>query len=241
MIDGDASATDPATQRTPAPSPSRPPHNDAALILVMTQDASAIATFWNWFRANDANLRAMPDADHPFWDVALEQLQLVNPDLWFEMSNEIRGRREFVISAESNRALFPLVDAMVAAAPSMSAWRIVALKPALGFDFKHNYEDVEYDPHTMWFWPLESSSHPEDLGLRIAIPWDRDLEERAARFAVFMILESGLGEREFASTVQYIEVVELPDDPAKDGYIELPELPDYIAWKKRQNTTREAE
>lgn len=199
----------------------------------MLVDAAAIARFWTWFRANHARLKAMSDADHPFWDTVLAQLQLVHRGLRFEMSDPVRGRREFVITAEGNSKLFPLVDAMVAAAPSMETWTVVALKPAMGFHFTHRYEGVLYDPRTMWFLPLATQGNPDALGLRIGIPSLRELDQDAAEFAVTIILETGLGERERAADIQHVEVVRLPTDPAKGGYIELPELTAYIAWRKR--------
>jgi hypothetical protein len=206
----------------------------AALLFVMTSHASAISEFWTWFRANAAKLNAMPNADHPFWDTALAQLQLVHRGLRFEMSDAVRGCREFVITVEGDKKLFPLVDAMVAAAPTTERWKFVALKPAMGFDFTHHYEDVLYDPKSMWFFPLGIDGRPEYLGLRVGVPSLRDIDQDAAEFAVTIILETGLGERERAADVHYTEVVRLPNDPAKEGYIELPDLPKYIAWNKRK-------
>lgn len=197
-------------------------------------DDSAISRFWAWFRENEAKLWAMPNADDPFWDTALGQLQLVDKGLRFEMSDPQGGRRDFVITAEGDRRLFPLVDSMVAAAPSLRRWTFTPLKPAMGFDFTHRYEDVLYDPKAMWFLPLERAERPPDLGLRIGIPSLRELDRDAAEFAVTIILETGLGERERAADVQHVEVVRKPNDPADEGYIELPELPAYIAWRKRK-------
>jgi hypothetical protein len=197
-------------------------------------DELAVSRFWTWFRANEAKLWAMPNADDPFWDTALDQLHLVDKRLRFEMSDPQAGRRDFVITAEGDRRLFPLVDSMVAAAPALRRWTFTPLKPAMGFDFTHHYEDVLYDPKTMWFLPLERAERPQDLGLRIGIPSLRELDQDAAEFAVTVILETGLGERERAADVQHVEVVRKPNDPAKEGYIELPELPAYIAWRKRK-------
>jgi hypothetical protein len=194
----------------------------------------ATSRFWAWFRANEAKLWAMPDGGDPFWDIALTQLRLVNRGLSFEMSEPQDRRRDFVITAAGDRRLFPLVDAMVAAAPALRRWTFTPLKPAMGFDFTHHYEDVLYDPKSMWFLPLERAERPEDLGLRIGVPSLRELDQDAAEFAVTIILETGLGERERAADVQHVEVVRKPNDPASEGYIELPELPAFIAWRKRK-------
>ncbi|MDX2147343.1 MAG: hypothetical protein SFZ23_07450 [Planctomycetota bacterium] len=139
-----------------------------------------------------------------------------------------------MITAQGDSKLFPLVDSMVAAAPALPRWTFTPLKPAMGFDFTHYYEGVVYDPKTMWFLPLERPERPRDLGLRVGVPSLRELDQDAAEFAVTIILETGLGERERAADVQHVEVVRKPNDPGKEGYIELPELPAYIAWRKRK-------
>lgn len=200
----------------------------------MIPHADAISGFWTWFRANDAKLWAMPDADHPYWDTALAQLKRVHQGLWFEMSDEVHGRREFVITAAGDQKLFPLVDAMVAAAPTMNAWEFVALKPAMGFDFVTTYEGVAFDPKEMWFLPLESVNHPSDLALCIGIPGLNDEMRRLAGNAVMVILDTGLGERSSTMDVNHVEFAELPSQPEEEGYIELPDLPAYIAWWKRK-------
>jgi len=59
------------------------------------------------------------------------------------------------------------------------------------------------------------------------------MDKTDAHNAVLMILDTALGERSAARDIQYTEVSELPPHPESLGYIELPELPDYIAWRKR--------
>ncbi len=176
----------------------------------------------------------MPNGGDPFWDSALSQLRAVNRGLSFEMSEPQHRCRDFVITAWGDSRLFPLVDSMVAAAPVMRRWTFIPLKPAMGFDFTHHYEHILYDPKTMWFLPLEAAERPQDLGLRIGVPSLREIDQEAAEHAVTVILETGLGERERAADVQHVEVVRKPNDPAKEGYLELPELPSYIAWRKRK-------
>ncbi len=176
----------------------------------------------------------MPDGGDPLWDVTLGQLQRIHAGLHCEISDPQDGRRDFVVTAQGDTRLFAIADAVVAAAPTLRRWTFTALKPAMGFDFTHHYEDVLYDPSSMWFLPLERADRPEELGLRIAVPSLRDIDQEAAAFAVTIILETGLGERERAAEIRHVEVVRTPNDPASEGYIELPELPAYIAWRKRK-------
>jgi hypothetical protein len=104
----------------------------------------------------------------------------------------------------------------------------------MGFDFKTTYEGISFDPRSMWFLPLESSSCPQDLGLRIAVPNFAPAIKRQAQNAVLVILDTALGERAAALDIQFVEVSALSDSPDADGYIELYELPTYIEWRKRK-------
>ncbi len=60
------------------------------------------------------------------------------------------------------------------------------------------------------------------------------MDKRTAHSAVLVILDTGLGERSAALDLQHTEVTELPTEPKSQGYIELPELADYIAWRKKR-------
>lgn len=191
-------------------------------------------TFWDWFLAHASELAGLSKQDEPLWDLTLEQLQRVDPRLWFELSETGTLPREFVITAEGDIDAFPIVEALFNRAPSIDGWVFVALKAAMGFDFKTVYEGVHLDPRRMWFLPLESPSRPNDLGLRIGVPDLGGIDPAAAKSALLMILDTGLGERSAAVDIQHVEICELPHDPEGEEFIELPELAAYIAWRKRR-------
>lgn len=195
-----------------------------------------IAAFWKWFQSQNAHLLAMSGTSDAAWDDALTQLKRIDSRLWFEVSEVVNGKREWIFTAEGRRELFPIVEALVAAAPSLPAWKFVALKPAEGFDFITEYEGIRLDPKTLWFLPMSAASQPTMLGLRVGIPDLDPSHERQATNGVLIILDTALGERESSTAIQHVEVVALPPNPAEHGYIELPELPDYLAWRKKRNS-----
>ena len=59
--------------------------------------------------------------------------------------------------------------------------------------------------------------------------------KREIQNAVLVILDTAIGERSAALDIDHIEVGRLPNDPDGEGYIHLPELPDYIAFWKRHH------
>lgn len=200
----------------------------------MAGERDRIEEFWRWFATHNIEFSRLGNTDEPFWDLALERLKKVDEHFWFELSRERDPAREFIVTAEGHIASFPTAEELVRLAPSIEGWTFIALKPAQGFRFTTDYEGTRFDPRQMWFLPLESKSRPGDLGIRIAIPGLDGIDKTLAHTAVLVILDTGLGERSAALDLQYTEVTDVPADPASEGYIELPELADYIAWRKKR-------
>jgi len=85
--------------------------------------------FWNWFSQNaDKYLHLEDDRDHLFQALKIE-LEKINSNLTFEFSNLFEdGSREFVISADGIKSLFPTVMTLVNHAPVLKNWRIIAFR-----------------------------------------------------------------------------------------------------------------
>jgi hypothetical protein len=209
------------------PRPIRQGHTDERRL-------ETIEGFWAWLLARRAEIDQLSSADDPFWDVLLSRLQDIDDGLWFEVSAPGPGDREFIITAEGRVHLFPLVEAIGAAAPRLPGWTVVALKQPMGFGFSVRYEGVSLDPAEMWFQPLVDKAAPEVLGLRVAVPGYTSEQEQEFGNGVLVLLDTALGERSAATDIDVVEVCELPLLPDEEGFIELPELMNYIEWRKHR-------
>lgn len=200
----------------------------------MASEERRIEEFWAWFGTHELEFSRLGTPDEPFWELALKQLKKVDEHFWFELSRDRHPAREFIVTAEGHISSFPIADKLIRLAPKIEGWVFIPLKPAQGFRFTTTYEGTLFDPHQMWFLPLQSESHPGDLGLRIAVSGVDGMDKRKVHNAVLVILDTGMGERSAALDIQHTEVTELPTDPASLGYMELHELADYISWRKKR-------
>jgi hypothetical protein len=193
-----------------------------------------ISEFWKWFERNEAELRCVSSDDDPICDEALFAIQRIDRRLYFEIG--MNGTpSEFIVTASGRKSNFPLVEDVVAAAPSVAGWKFFALKPPMGFDFEITYEGTSFDPKEMWFKPLARASDRRAFGIRVGIPnYDSRLLKRTL-FAVFIILDTALGERSAAIDISRVDVCTLPTDPGAKGYVALSDLPRYIKWRKRRH------
>jgi hypothetical protein len=196
-----------------------------------------IRAFWQWFSDHQSEFNNLSKPDEPFWDVALEQIKKVDERLWIELSGKGDPIREFIVTAEGHVEAFPVVEELISLAPKIDGWVFMALKPPMGFAFTSRYEGTLFQPSRMWFLPLRSASDPQSIGIRIGVEGLEPMDRTVAHTAVLHILDTAIGERSAALDIQHTEVSELPPDPESLGYIELPELTDYIAWRKRTQST----
>ena len=205
----------------------------------MERDPTA---FWYWFRTNADRFR---DVEVPEKEQLLDEIQdalhRFHPELFFELGGAPEGPSELVITAEGNAALFPIVEQLVATAPVVPGWQVVAFKQPGGFDFVLHYSGMELDPRNCWCLPLVAKTDPRLLGVRVASPAYSPDREEALLAAIYVLLDSGLGELAAARSIQHVEVGAVPADPGLDGYIPLRELPDYLAWLRNESGAQQAD
>jgi hypothetical protein len=193
--------------------------------------------FWSWFEKSRARLETYTDEEREgVLDEILEELHKYSAGLWFEIGGHPDGPKELIISAEGNSDYFAEVVSLVAQAPKLDGWKFIAFKPPQGFEFTTTYEDVHVDPAKSWFLPLDSASDPKSLGLRVAVANFNENKVKAFTTAVSLALDAGLGELRAGKCVNYIEVVAVPSNPENEGFMELTDLDQYIAWREARRS-----
>ncbi|TKC54874.1 hypothetical protein FBD94_25750 [Pedobacter hiemivivus] len=194
--------------------------------------------FWNWFELNNAKYFFLNQIDdnkekERYLDEFLKQLHEYDNHLFFEIGGYPDETQELIITAEGNLEYFEKVEKLINSAPYIKNWSITAFKPAIKAGFTINYKDIELNPKDLWFFPLEKKQAPQLLGLRIYLENYKLLQRKDELLkAVYLVIDSLLGEKSSALDIQHVEVAQLPEDPEKQGLLKLDELPKYIQWKK---------
>ncbi len=184
--------------------------------------------FWKWFEDNASSLAAVRSGNDPILQKLARELRKVHPNLDFEMGLSDNDQLEFIVSANGIKKVFPIVEQLVACAPTLPNWKIIAFRQPKGSVPEILYENFLLKAEDVWF------SHKQRMDKVDLTIYIRDLSPSNAEQAIgasFILLDNELGEYVVATNIGFIEHKPLPDNPAARGFQPLSEI-STIAFKK---------
>lgn len=181
---------------------------------------SPAQAFWAWFRKNESRLFDVEREQAQVFAELAAALKPLGPDLTFEFGPKQDGRREFAISAGGMKAAFPAVEALVAAAPALPRWNILAFRPRRAAPMPLTFGDTTVDPAD-----VDCCLTVEDgqIGLYLFFRGYTDALSDAWGQVGFLLLDQALGERDVSLKVGPIGFLSFDVHPEADRF-PLPQL-----------------
>jgi hypothetical protein len=179
--------------------------------------------FWGWFRKNEDKFYQMTQLDREvLFDLLSEQLHKIHENLAFEFNSkpDQNGIRELVISADGIAELIPYVIKLVNIAPKMERWKITAFRQPMDENIEINFNGYTISANTVYF-RYQYSEDGTQLDANLYIEgYEEDLIG-----AIYLLLDSLVGEYQVMTKLRYLEFEELTD---KDQLTPLKEISNII-------------
>jgi hypothetical protein len=164
---------------------------------------STEAAFWSWFDAHQAEVAKVERADEPIADDLARELHKVDRELTFELGVNA-SPHELIISADGIQRVFPAVKRLVAAAPAIPGWKVIAFKPrhegALGIQMG---DGTKLSRDDLTFKVVGTEAGKLDVVLYVKPV--RTVSDSTKR-AVYLQLDSVLGEYDVETKLAGIEI-----------------------------------
>jgi hypothetical protein len=160
---------------------------------------------WRWFSENAARLHGL-EGEELVREV-YPRVEAIDDRLGVEVSTQAdaQGRRELIITAYAARAAIPAVMAIVAEAPEVRGWKIIGLRPAMGFEFSLRNDKGGFDAKDLRFL---TSPQAEGIRVRLLMPVPIDgMPAQAREQLAWQLVNIGLGEF-LASRIDALELAE---------------------------------
>ena len=172
--------------------------------------------FWNWFDNNKhiyekilINVSQLSQEDI---DIAMDlfesNLHSYEEYLWFRMGGT--NPFELIITAEGNKAFFPMVEKLVDNSPEIENWIIIPfIQPTNLFNFHYRKDDYELSDGDIYFSYSEDSSGINGYFLEVMFYVEdaKFIDDDGFKSSIIRISESALGEYDFATIIGFIDVV----------------------------------
>ncbi|WP_422355643.1 hypothetical protein [Roseivirga pacifica] len=173
--------------------------------------------FWYWFFKNEKTyLNEIENLDirEKIFDKLSVELKKVHEDLAFEFSPKHKsGIREFTISAEGDKNLFPNVQELIDKAPGIKNWQFNAFRQRVpGDDISIRFGDLEIGYDDIFFRYRDGSYGK--IGIELNIRNFNDNHE--IRNAVYILLDSLIGEFDVTMGIDWIDWVNLEEENIDD-------------------------
>ena len=179
--------------------------------------------FWNWFEKNQetyySEIENLEIREKIFNELS-KNLKKINEDLVFEFSPIHENKiREFTISAEGIKDLFPVVEKLIEKAPKLKNWKFNAFRQRIpGDEFEIQYGDLKIGYSDIYY---RSEDDNGKLGIELNI---RNFDGKGqTQNAIYILLDGLIGEYDVTTKIGWIEWVKL-DENEKENLNPIIEL-----------------
>lgn len=176
--------------------------------------STADAGFWRWFRAHAGEAATIKQGSEPIMAKLAAELRRVDERLVFEVGGiaSTAAPRELIISAGGLREVFPVVERLVAAAPPIDGWRVIAFRPRKpGHRLQFRDREVGGEELRFRFLSPPQAGRPLDIAVYLETP---AVDETSMQI-VFLLLDFTLGEFDVATQlgkIEFLPISQAPDD-----------------------------
>ena len=194
--------------------------------------------FWIWFQRHLACYYGFQEIGNPeaayYWNELSMHLWVFGRGIAAELSwppPDEEGNATLIITAMGDAKYFKKIERLVAQAPKLPGWDIIALQQPQPVDFfiEEDFGECNIDPFNLWFEPPDVSPSVPRIILYVYAEIYTDITptfEQAVRAAVFNVL----GEKVYGLELRVVHVENLLELSEKERakLVNLQQLPDYV-------------
>jgi hypothetical protein len=198
---------------------------------------NSYTSFWEWFQANEKPfhkvVRNNQNVEKVFFDKLSPKLNELKEGFYFLTGMHDDDTVELILTPDGKIKNIVFVEELVSSAPKINGWKFTALKPAL--DIKNvciEMEGYKFDGDNLSFYSNNDLKFPDEINITIIYDDMNENNKSVITTGTYIFLDNFLGELDFATTIDELNVVNKKD--AKNETIPISKLKDYIKWRQKE-------
>lgn len=195
------------------------------------------AQFWDWFLLHEQDfykvIKDQGDVKNLFFDVMSPKLDEIKDGFWFLAGMYDESTAELIVTADGVVKNIVFIEELVAAAPSITNWKITALKqPSDLNQFAVQMDEFKFDKNTISFYATDHEYMPDEIDITLT---HKDFSEENSEIVTngtFIALDNTLGELNSVTTIDNVDIINPKD--ATEELIPLEKLKDFLTWREKE-------
>ncbi|MBK7885284.1 MAG: DUF695 domain-containing protein [Chitinophagaceae bacterium] len=193
--------------------------------------------FWRWFQNNEKVffkvVKEKGNIEKDFFNKLSPQLNALKDGFNYLTGMYNDNTVELVFTADGVIKNIVFVEELVNAAPKIDGWVFTALKSALGIEnVSIEMGEYKFSNENIDFYYNEFADFPDEIDITI-IHKDLNEENKAAiTNGTYIFLDNFLGELNFATTIDTLNVI--GSDNVQQEIIPIEKLKDYLVWREKE-------
>lgn len=193
--------------------------------------------FWNWFQANEGAffkvVKGNGNIEKDFFNKLAPKLDQLKDGIYFLTGMYDDHTVELILTADGAIENIVFVEELVSAAPQMEGWRFTALKPALDIrDVRIKMGTYEFSRDNLSFYANDHADYPDEIDITVVYSDFTEADKTTITNGVYIFLDNYLGELDFATTIDSLQVQ--GREGAQKELIPIEKLKDYLAWRQKE-------
>ncbi|MFT2010218.1 DUF695 domain-containing protein [Pontibacter sp. 13R65] len=198
---------------------------------------TSYSDFWIWFREHHNQFHKVVQngkrIEKAFFDKISPKLGQLNDGFYYVAGMYNDTTAELIITADGAVNNIVFVEELVQSAPALDGWRFTALKSAMNIeDLNIDMAGLRFDATNLHFYHNNDPAFPDEIDLTIVYDSLNEGNRKNAHIGVNIYLDNLLGELEFATSIDNLNVVGRSE--AEGELIPIQKLKSYLAWRQKE-------
>ena len=201
------------------------------------QAIESYADFWSWFQLHEKDffhiVKNERNIEKNFFNKLSPKLNELKEGYYFVTGMSDENTVELILTADGEIGHIVFVEELIAAAPEMKGWKFTALKPPLSIeDVNIEMSPYQFNAENISFYSSDLPAYPDEIDITIV---NNDLNtenESDIRLGTFIFLDNFLGELDFATQIDNLNILG-PKDAEKE-LVPIAKLKDFLIWRQKE-------
>jgi hypothetical protein len=193
--------------------------------------------FWNWFIKSEKDffnvVNERTNLQKGFFDKLSPKLNEIKEGIYYVTGMYDDNTVELILTADGDIKNIAFVEELVSSAPTISGWRITALKPSLDVkDVNIKMAGHEFNRKNIHFYSNEIEGYPDEIDITI-VHKDYTLENKEAIInGTYIFIDNFIGELNSVTTIDNLNFIGAKE--ALKELIPIEKLKDYLIWREKE-------